>query len=350
VLTWPSDPRESFAVLWRSNTHWQTPWTILTNQLPASHSAPQTTFRDLGAFRRLATTSTNLPDYYRVFVIPDFWFDMSGIQLDGGPEHCGEDFLPLYSGTKDTWGLFRPEIALLVDGGGFSTQEAIERINFGTLEKPRWAYSRGLWFPHEALSNGWHTLQLSARLSLNNSVGDWSWEITMTNKPVRVCISNEVSFVGFPETIQGNLNIAALSANPRVGWRIDVCDSRGGLLISRMGQTTNGDIRWTWDLRDTKGQLHDSLEKDPYLVPRITTWPLDEERKGGHRQAQRPPKRPRDNWWDQRLGRKFVRKRPTPEDVRRQILDTSDNPLEKQVPPRPLGFLPQPDTNRRLPG
>ena len=350
VLTWPSDPHESFAVLCRSNAMLQTPWVALTNQLRASPSAAQTTFRDLGALRRLTTTNTNLADFYRVFIIPDFWFDMNGVQLEGGPEQCGEDFLPLYNGTKDTWDLFKPQTTLLVDGNTTFAQEAIERINFGTRDKPRWAYSRGLWFPHDSLPNGWHTLQLSAVLMLNNFVGDWSWQVTMTNKPARLYITNEVSYVGFPLTIGSNFNFVAQSANPRVHWRIEVYDSRNGLLISKTGQTTNGDIRWSWNLRDTKGQLHDSLEKDPYLSPKITTWALDEERKRGQHRIGKAPEGSGDDWWSRRLGREFLRKRPSPEDSREHFIHGSDNSLEPQVPARPLGFLPLAETGVSAPG
>ena len=350
VLTWPSDPREAFAVLWRSNTHWQTPWVVLTNQLRATSEAPQTIFRDSGRLARQKTANTNLADCYRVFVIPDFWFQMDRVELSGGPEHCGEDFLPFYNGTKETWDLFKPEIALLADGNGFFAQQAIERINFGTPEKPRWAYSRGLWFPHDGLSNGWHTLQLSALLRLNNFVGDWSWEITMTNKPVRVCISNEVSYIDFPLTIGSNFNFVAQSANPRVNWRIEVYGSRNDLLVSKTGQTTNGVIRWSWNLRDTKGELHDSLEKDPYLAPRITTWPLDDERTSELHPAEKAPHAGDHDWWHQRLGREFLRKIPSPEEAAQHFIHGDDNPLEKQVPARPFGFLTTPDTNCSAPG
>jgi hypothetical protein len=294
------------------------------------------------------TVKTNLADCYRVFVVPGFWFDMGGVQFEGGPEHCGEDFLPFYNGTKETWDLFKPQVTLLIDGGAFSTQELIQRINFGTRKKPRWAYSRGLWFAHDSLSNGWHTVQLSALLTLNNSVGDWTWYVTMTNKPVRVCISNEVSFIG-SIGYEGGLELVAQSVNPRVNWRLDLCDLRGAVVASKTGQTTNGDIRLTWNVRDAPQQARDTLDRDLHLGSKFTTWPLDAPPRGSSHHTKGPAQRTRDNWWDQRLGHKFVRKTPTPEDIRQHLLDTSDNPLEKEVACRPLRLLPPPDTSRRLP-
>jgi hypothetical protein len=171
VLTWPSDPRESFVVLWRSNANWQTPWTALTNQLHASSKTNQTAFYDREFLDRVPTvvTNTSFTDFYRVFVISDFWFDLEGVTLSGGPKNPGEDFLPFYRGSKET-DVFKPQVSLLVDGKNenfgeedvqrvnFSTEEDIQRVNFSTATKPRWGYADGFWFRHDVIPNGEHTL------------------------------------------------------------------------------------------------------------------------------------------------------------------------------------------------
>lgn len=81
-------------------------------------------------------------ELYRVFVVPDFWFNMQDVVLSGGPKNPGQDFLPFYYGTAET-GLFRPSAELLVDGQpvgvGSPLDENVQQVNFGTVDKLRWA-------------------------------------------------------------------------------------------------------------------------------------------------------------------------------------------------------------------
>lgn len=191
VLTWPSDPRESFVVLWRSNATYQSPWVVLTNQLPATRSDSQTAFLDVGGLARLRGISdkTNLPSFYAVYLIPDFWFDMEGVTLSGGPTAPLEDFLPFYYGIAGS-GFPRPEVGLAVDGeeAGWGPIR-IERVNFGTIENPQWSFAAGFWVKLDLLGEGEHTIQLKSVLQLNNFIGTWSRNIVLTNKPVRIRVS-----------------------------------------------------------------------------------------------------------------------------------------------------------------
>lgn len=125
--------------------------------------------------------------------------------------------------------------------------------------------------------------------------------MTLTNVPIRVCISNEISFVGFSEFVgRSNLTIIAQSANPQVNWRIDIWGGSARLLITKYGRTSNGEIRWTWDLRDAQGQLHDS-DMDTVFHPFLTIFPSDESVKGAQLLTQRDPGHP---WWYERLSEK----------------------------------------------
>ena len=104
--------------------------------------------------------SSSLTNFYRVFVVPNFWFDLNGVLLSGGPKSPGEDFIPIYYGTTET-GIFRPQVQLVVDGesdAGYSGDDDIELVNFGTPDKPRWLYATGFWFSHDRFNNGAHTL------------------------------------------------------------------------------------------------------------------------------------------------------------------------------------------------
>ena len=346
-LIWPSHPHESFAILWRPNNDVQVPWVVLTNPLPALTKANETTFLDTGAFGRSSkmAASTNFVYFYRVFVVPDFWFDMNGIELVGGPD-CGEDFLPFYSGSKEADDLFTPQITLLVDGEQsgflesekpFYTEEATERINFGTRKQPRWAHARGLWFTHDTLPNGEHTYQLAALLTLNLFVGEQSQYLKFTNRPVRVRINNELSYPNWHPLILGNsYTFTAHSATQRVNWRIDVYDSRGQFLMSKSGRTTDGEIRWNWDLRDKQGLSHDNFDTDFSFKSHLTTWPLDEQMKGAQALQARQDKPISREWWTDRLGRDFVRKQPSQAERDSRTVNTNKLPSEDQLLSRPL--------------
>jgi hypothetical protein len=338
MLTWPSDPRENFVVLWRSNDTWQTPWTVLTNQLRASSNTKQTRFLDCGALSRTQqkVAETNCAGFYRVFVIPDFWFDLEGVVLSGVQKNPGEDFLPLYRGNKET-AVFRPQVSLLVDGRDESFgEEDIQRVNFGAEAKPNWKYANGFWFRHDIFANGNHTLQLKTLLTLNTFVGDFSQYVTVTNRPVHVRVTNEITYSGWQDFIQwSNYMFIAQSVEPRVNWRIDVYNVKDDLLISKTGQTTNGDIRWTWDLRDKEGKSHDDSDVDMSFPSKLTTWPIgesDDENQSSHKSDERQNQ---ETWWSLRLGRNFVRKELSFEERQRRFVFSEENLLEARVQPRP---------------
>ncbi|HWD93685.1 MAG TPA: hypothetical protein VG938_15185 [Verrucomicrobiae bacterium] len=192
VLAWPSTPLESFAVLWRSNSTIETPWATLTNLIAASAKG-LTEFHDRGALLRTPGLKTNadFADLYRVIVIPDFWADMKGAILEGGPNNPGEDFLPFYFGT-DKMDYLKPEVQLFVDGQDDPEDSGdvdILRVNRGTMEKPQWIYATGIWFAHDRLSEGEHVLQLRSLCRLDYLM-ERGQSITLTNKPVRVKIKN----------------------------------------------------------------------------------------------------------------------------------------------------------------
>lgn len=196
TLTWPSDSRESFVVLWRSNATYRAQWIVLTNQMRAGPKN-RTIFFDTTGLTRIQgdAARTNLLGLYSVYLIPDFWFDMQGVTLCGGPKIFGEDFLPFY---YDLGGAGSPQqnVGLVVDGeeAGWGIIH-VERVNFGTVQKPRWIDAWGFWFKIDLLTNGEHTLQLRSMLSLNDFVGDWSQTVFLTNKPgrIRILVNGEKS-------------------------------------------------------------------------------------------------------------------------------------------------------------
>ncbi len=219
LLGWPSDPRETFAVLWRSNSTLEAPWITLSAQLHAAPGTDKTTFSHFGAASSQGPAANrDLKKLYRVLVIPDFWFDMEGAVLAGGPSNPGEDFLPFYYGTTATR-LLKPRVELLVDGQpagvGGSLDEDVQRVNFGTLENPRWACTAGLWFDHGNLPDGTHTLQIQTLLQLNSPAGPWSWSVILTNRPVRVYLARRPA----KEEVKGSQQLLGIRrAKSQPGW------------------------------------------------------------------------------------------------------------------------------------
>jgi hypothetical protein len=353
VLTWPSDPRESFLVLGRSNAMPETQWTILANSLRASPLTKQTNFRDAGgaALAQPGQSTYNLLGFYRVIVLPDFWFNVDEVRLDGGPQRCGEDFIPFYHGNPG-WDefsrIFGLHVDLVIDAERATEEEAIalpaavdediERVNFGTMKKPRWVPVSGFWLRHDLLANGPHTLQLRTSLRLNNLVGLGDQFLTLTNSSVRVWTTNSITFPDWTSEVGANMRITAKSTERRANWRIDIRDHKGKLLARKTGTTTNGDIAWTWDLRDRNGDLHDDLDKDPWFQPSITTWSISDSPKGGELLTKFPKMTDSRNWWVRRLGKRYTRKTLTPEEYRKRALYGDENPLRDQVPPRPLSL------------
>jgi len=270
ILMWPSDPRETFAVLWRPNAALETPWTLLSGQLRAASGTNQTTFRHAGALALVKPSADHSgpSELYRVLVIPDFWFDLEGVTLAGGPRNPGEDFLPFYYGTREV-AFFKPGTELVVDGqsaGVASTlDEAVQRVNFGTANKPQWLYVAGFWFHHDEVADGEHTLQIHSSFLLNSSVGECSWSVTLTNRPLRVQV-----------------------VSPR---------------------------------REQEGKGSEKLL--------------------ANRRAQGQP-----SWWERRLGRGFVRRRPTPEDAARHFIYSEADDLPSQIRPRPWDPISPANANR----
>ena len=235
ALTWPSDPRESFLILVRSNPVPEAHWTILTNHMPAAAATNRTTFLDLGGATRprLGPLTNRLADFYSVIVIPDFWSSPAGALLDGGPHKSGADFLPIYTGSTATDPFERPfnlHVDMLVDTERASEDEAIdlraavddsvEHVNLGTAKQPRWAYSDGFWLQHDQLTNGTHTLQLRTLLTLNILVGPGEQFLTIANPSVRVLTAKApAGKTGSEVTTQGNAGQSWWSQRLPPGFR-----------------------------------------------------------------------------------------------------------------------------------
>lgn len=218
LLDWPSTPRESFLVMVRSNPAPDNQWTILANPLHASPLTNRTLYVDAGGATRPhpGHTNRNLNDLYCVLLIPDFWASPKGVTLDGGAEHCGADFLPIYTGTPEIDPFNRPfglHVEMVLDSErateeeSFDLRDAVEEgaelVNVGTPAQPRWVHATGFWLQHDHLTNGPHTLQLRTLLKLNLLVGPGEQFLTITNPSVRVLTRNSPAAATHQEPTKG---------------------------------------------------------------------------------------------------------------------------------------------------
>ena len=113
----------------RSNPASDNQWTILANPLQASPLTNRTAFLDIGAATRPhpGHTNSDARDLYCVLLIPDFWVSPQGATLDGGPEHCGADFIPIYTGSPETDPSQRPfwlHVEMVLDSDRATEEES----------------------------------------------------------------------------------------------------------------------------------------------------------------------------------------------------------------------------------
>jgi hypothetical protein len=204
------------------------------------------------------------------------------------------------------------------------------------MNNPHWVGATGFWLHHAMFANGLHTLQLRTLLRLNNLVGPGEQYLTITNPSVRVLTTNAITFPDWNPEVGGTWRFRAKSTEPRVNWRIDIRDFKDRLLISKTGSTTNGDISWLWDLRDSQGKPYDDLPPGPSFSPGVTTWPLDQKPSESTLQQKAVKSQASQSWWLERLGADFIRMSATSKRERAKPPPAEYNPLERQVKPRPL--------------
>jgi len=338
ILSWPSDPREGFVVLGRACASCPNEWVALTNHLKAAVATNRTAFVDQRGMNQPAREpGTPLDAFYRVLVVPDFWFDLNGVELSGSPKLDGSDFLPCYTGSKEAEnGLFWPEIFLGVDGEMSDADESIESVNFGTLAAPDFRPVRGFWLQHDSLKNGEHTLQLRTILRLSNIIE--SDPLCVSNAPVRIRVYNTISFVGNDPTYNWKgMTCRAQSVWPRVGWRWDIYDSAGKLAMRKLGRTVDGNIDWFWDLRDRFGKLRGQSDADSEFSTRLAVWSFDSRPKCGTQLVNLVGQdQTRRSWWSRRLGYHFVRDRVKEEQEIQRRLNRDPDPRAKSVHARPF--------------
>lgn len=200
--------------------------------------------------------------FYRVLLIPDFTDNYAApFQFTEGNE-----FMPIYF-DMDPDEIARAQ--LLVNGQPFPYADLI----YDEISE-----QFGIRFNHDRLPNGSYTLQLRTTVHTGTLRATGLRDTLVLNgRTTAVTINNPISFHPWPELIVGgSVTFRARTTTIPANWTIEIYDANPDNpdpIIVRSGVTTDGNITWTWNLRDSAGNLRTDLESDPFFDPYVTVSP-----------------------------------------------------------------------------
>ena len=203
----------------------------------------------------------NCPDmgFFRVWHIPDWAFNITNYTYDESW------FLPVdFKDYRD-----RVEsVQVLINGEVSPYAEFTSFDASGT----NW----GIGFDFDRLTNGTYQIQLLSTLHLDDSTGDSAAYIVLSNLTRSIVVSNQAEFSSWNDFIQGDTyTFNAKLANTNTDWSIDIYDVSQNYVNTGSGHTTNGQISWTWDLKDFSGNSVDDFSSNPYFYSVITIIPTN---------------------------------------------------------------------------
>lgn len=251
VLSWPSDPSETYLVQYRNTLNATDSWATLTDYLPADSGTNITLFVDPNPVQYASSGSgTN-----------------GGGSIDPGGTNNASSGTNIFSSTAGFYrvvrdgahlfglangatlsGTVRIPVELANGSGAVSAMSLTEddspagnSIQTAPLNSPL-----ALIVDTTQMSNGVHQISASARWDDTNG-GLWEAD----SPPVSVTVSNEISFPNWMPSfgeLGNSLLIRATSAHTNTNWHIDVYDSQDAYIGTFGGHTDDGDISVVWDL------------------------------------------------------------------------------------------------------
>jgi hypothetical protein len=205
----------------------------------------------------LTSGGCNCPDigFFRVWHIPDFLGSITNYIFDG-PTFIAVDFKDYLDRVEN--------IDVLLDGQPTSDAIFISQDYAGVTY-----WGLGIYF--DLFPSGTHTLQLRTTLRLDEKVGDKSVFLVVSNLSQSITLGNEVTFTNWDDLIQTtNFTFQAQTKTNSTDWWIDIYDANNNYVNGGSGHTSNGQISWTWDLKDTLGNPRDDLDNDPFFSSYVT--------------------------------------------------------------------------------
>lgn len=194
--------------------------------------------------------------FFRVWHVPDWNFNVTNYTYDG-PTFLPVDFADYQDRVAD--------VRVLLDDQVIA--DAVFMPYVFTSGETNWGM--GIYF--DLFTNGTYQIQLVTTLRLNDEVGDSSSSVVLSNEVKTITVDNEVTFAGWDDLIQStNFTFYAQTKTNETDWWIDILDASENYVKGGSGHTSNGQISWTWDLKDTYGTLRDNLDTDPFFYTFIT--------------------------------------------------------------------------------
>ncbi len=130
-------------------------------------------------------------------------------------------------------------------------------------------WGMGIYF--DLFTNGTYSIQLRTTLHLDDTLGEASASLVLSNQARNIVVDNEVTFPNWDDLIQTtNFTFQAKTKRVSTDWWIDIYDAWFNYVNGGYGHTTNGQISWSWDLADTLGNPRDDLDSDPFFYTYVT--------------------------------------------------------------------------------
>ena len=154
---------------------------------------------------------------------------------------------------------------MLIDGQPIS--DAVFMPYVFTSGETNWGM--GVYF--DLFPSGTHQIQLQTTIRLNDEIGDGSVFLTLSNLPRNIVVDNEVTFANWDDLIQStNFTFSDQTKRLSTDWTIEIRDAWDNVVRTNSGHTSNGQVSWTWDLKDTSGNPRDDIDSDPFFYTYIT--------------------------------------------------------------------------------
>jgi hypothetical protein len=297
VLSWPSDPSETYIVQYRHTLNTTDSWTTLTSSLPGDSTKNITFFVhsnavDYGLFvgggggsgsgtipipgagdssTNNGSGSTNVPGlgFYRavgdgVYLLNSSLFALTNGVLSNSVNVAFEAGNAANDGTgTNVFGDIECA-SLLIDGTKFPGDGALG----SPANSSPWRFSMDTAY----LENGTHTLQAEVSwLNPDNSDGNNVY-ITRDSTPITITVSNMIYYPQWePEVGEAGISAYFLKTTcTNADWWIAIYDVSNNLAQTLTGHTSDGTIEAYWNMVDTNGVTRTNADVDPEFSAIVT--------------------------------------------------------------------------------
>jgi hypothetical protein len=181
---------------------------------------------------------------------------LTKIELPGGTQGAslaGPWFMPINAGD---YLLDFANFDLIVDGALFPHHQVADPYGPGV--------QAGTYINFNRLPAGPHTIQIKVTFPNSDIIGESTEYVELATQVGNFVSTDKVTFHQWNDTIQGaSHTVRAKLAHPVANWTLRIFSHTGQLLRTATGSTSNGEVVYEWDLRDSSGQLRTDLNQDP---------------------------------------------------------------------------------------